>query len=128
MARQWLGIEKSKQFLFLIFQNLGISRLQMQGEENIDADQITSSKVILDVRVDFDLKLVSYWLNGRYQGTLTCTKYPFKEGGLYPCANLSSGTVLRLCNGEIPCLDVQPEEEESDDEPFEVPAAPFPSI
>lgn len=121
LGTQSLGVNSA-----YFWQDNGISRLQMFGEENIDAGQITQGSNI-DVKVDFSTKQVSYWLNNRYQGTLTCSKFSFAEGQLFPCVNLSSGTVLSLRNDDFPSLDPTIEEEECDEEHFEMPDAPFPT-
>lgn len=108
--------------------NLGISRLQMYGEENIDADTVSAGGFI-DVKVNFSENQVSYWINNKYQGSLTCTKFTMKEGEIFACVNLSSGTSLQFQNNVIPILDSTVHEDiiEEEEEDFEIPPSPFPS-
>jgi hypothetical protein len=93
LGSQTSGINSS-----YFWQDTGINRLQMPGEEKeYDAAVIRQGDTV-SVAVDFDSQTVYYYLNGKLQGSIKCENTTLEEGKIFPAVNLSSGTEVVILN------------------------------
>lgn len=86
------------------WQNNNIKKLQMYLEpSNTEVMDIREGDFI-DVVVDFNSNMTSYYNNGKLQGILTSNNFLLVEGSVYPCVNLSHNTEVQFRNNDIPIL------------------------
>jgi len=73
-------------------------KLQMFGELSIHDIEPIKDGDLISIKVHFDDNCISYFNNDVLQGTIYCVNSVLKEGKIFPCCDLSSGSEVLIRN------------------------------
>ena len=79
------------------WQNNGIQRLQMNGEEKIRVSQLGPGDKV-GICVNFMEQTIFFYKNCKLEGKIKCLNNKLEDGKVFPCVNLSDGTEVQIDN------------------------------
>jgi len=82
------------------WQNNGIQRIQMYGEERIRVAPLVAGDRV-GIMVDFSGQCIYFFRNFYLEACMKCSHLKLEDGKVYPCINLSDGTDVVIENVEV---------------------------